>query len=66
MKLRLLVIGALNSALAAILIIARGFSDALAGLLAIGLVVLVVGLIWKQQMPTGSAQLQKLPQPRKA
>lgn len=30
MKIRLLVIGALNSALAAILIIARGFSDPLA------------------------------------
>ncbi|MDA4127235.1 MAG: hypothetical protein OK452_08565 [Thaumarchaeota archaeon] len=43
MNLRLLVIGAFNSALAAILIIARGFSNALAGLLAIGLVVVVGG-----------------------
>ncbi len=47
MKLRLLLMGSLISVLSAILLMARGFSDSLAGLLAIGLVVLVVGLIWK-------------------
>jgi hypothetical protein len=40
-------IGSLNSALAAILIAESGFSDALAALLAIGIIVVVVGLIWK-------------------
>jgi hypothetical protein len=47
MKIRLLLMGTLISALSATLLVARGFSDALAGLLAIGLVELVVGLIWK-------------------
>jgi hypothetical protein len=45
MKLRLLVMGTLIADLSASLLIAGGFSDALAGLLAIGLVVQVVGLI---------------------
>jgi hypothetical protein len=39
--------GTIISALSASLLTARGFSNALAGQLAIGLVVLVVGLIWK-------------------
>jgi hypothetical protein len=47
MKLRLLIMGLLVSALGAILLITRGYSDALAGLLAVGIVLFVVGLIWK-------------------
>jgi len=47
MKLRLLVMGTFILALSASLLIVRGFSDALDGLLAIGLVLLMVGLIWK-------------------
>jgi hypothetical protein len=48
MELRLLLMDSIVAVLGAILLTKRGFSDALAGLLAIGLVVLGVGLIWKQ------------------
>jgi hypothetical protein len=47
MKLRLLLIVSLNSALATILFAVRGFSHALAAVLTIGIIVVVVGLIRK-------------------
>jgi len=47
MKLRLLIMGSIISALGAILITARGYSTGLVGLLAVGVVLLVVGLIYK-------------------
>jgi len=53
MKLRLLVMGTFISALSTTLLLARGFSDALAGLLAIGIVEIVVGLISKQPKDPG-------------
>jgi hypothetical protein len=39
--------GGIISALGAILLIVRGFSAALVGVLAVGIVVFVVGLLWK-------------------
>jgi hypothetical protein len=47
MKIRLLLMGVVISALSAILMAARGYSGSLAGLLALGLVVLVIGVFWK-------------------
>jgi hypothetical protein len=47
MKLRFLLMGCIISALGAILIVARGFSTALVGVLAVGIVLFVVGLLWK-------------------
>jgi hypothetical protein len=39
--------GGIISALGAVLLIIRGFSAALVGLLAVGIVLFVVGLFWK-------------------
>jgi hypothetical protein len=47
MKLRLLLMGGIISALGAILLIVRGFSAAPIGVLAVGIMVFVVGLLWK-------------------
>jgi hypothetical protein len=49
MKLRLLAMGTILSALSILLMIARGFSDAFVGLLAVGVVLLVVGIVWKSK-----------------
>ena len=54
MKLRLILMGCILSVLAGILLIRRGYSLALAGLLAVGIALLVVGLIWKQSKNTDS------------
>jgi glucose uptake protein GlcU len=48
MKLRLLLMGCIISALGGVLLIARGFSLNYVGLLIVGIVLLVVGLPWKQ------------------
>ena len=47
MKLRFFLMGCIISALGAILLAARGFSEDYVGLLAVGIVLLVVGLLWK-------------------
>jgi hypothetical protein len=47
MKLRLLAMGGIISVLGTILLAVRGYSTSLVGLLAVGIVLLVVGLIWK-------------------
>ena len=47
MKLRFLLMGCIISALGVILLAARGFSEDYVGLLAVGIVLLVVGLLWK-------------------
>jgi len=47
MKLRLLLMGCTISAIGAILLAERGFSADFVGLLAVGIVLLVVGLLWK-------------------
>jgi hypothetical protein len=47
MKLRFLLMGCIISAIGAILIATRGFSADFVGLLAVGVVLLVVGLLWK-------------------
>jgi hypothetical protein len=46
MNVRLLLKGSLNLALTAILIAVRGFSYVLAALLAVGIIVVAVGLNW--------------------
>jgi membrane-bound ClpP family serine protease len=48
MKLRLIVMGCIISVLGCALLIVRGYSPELVGLLVVGIVVLVVGLLWKQ------------------
>jgi glucose uptake protein GlcU len=48
MKLRLIVMGCIISVLGGILLIRRGYSPALVGLLVVGIALLVVGLLWKQ------------------
>lgn len=48
MKLRLILMGCIISVLGAILLIARGYSPELLGVLLVGLVLLVVGLLWKK------------------
>jgi amino acid permease len=47
MKLRLLLMVCILSALGAGLLVARGFSEAIVGLLAVGIVLLMIGLLWK-------------------
>ena len=47
MKLRLLAMGGILSVLGAILLTVRGYSTGLVGLLGVGIVLLVVGVIWK-------------------
>jgi hypothetical protein len=47
MKIRLIAMGCILSALSGILIVIKGFETAFLGLLAVGIVVLVVGLLWK-------------------
>jgi hypothetical protein len=47
MKLRFLLMGCIISAIDAILLIARGFSSGFFGLLLVGIVLLVLGLLWK-------------------
>ena len=47
MKLRLLMMGGILSAVGATLLLARGFSANLAGVLAFGIALFVVGLFWK-------------------
>ena len=47
MKLRFLIMGCIISALSAIFLAARGYSEALVGLLAVGIVLLVLGILWK-------------------
>jgi len=49
MKMRFLAMGSIISALSVILMFARGFSDTLAGILGVGLVLLVVGIVWKNK-----------------
>jgi len=53
MKLRLLLMGCIISAIGAILLATRGFATDFVGLLAVGLVLLVLGILWKSQKPDG-------------
>lgn len=48
MKLRLIVMGCIISVLGGALLVTRGYSPAPVGLLVVGMVLLVVGLLWKQ------------------
>jgi len=48
MKLRLILMGCIISVLGSTLLITRGYSPALVGLLVVGIALLVVGLLWKQ------------------
>jgi hypothetical protein len=52
MKLRLILMGCIISVLGVALFAARGFSVACIGLLVVGIVLLVVGLLWKQTKKT--------------
>jgi hypothetical protein len=47
MKIKLLAMGGIISVLGAILLAVRGYSTSLVGLLAVGIVLLVVGVIYK-------------------
>jgi uncharacterized membrane protein len=47
MKIRLMVMGCILSALSGILIVVRGFETAFFGLLIVGVVLIVIGLLWK-------------------
>ncbi len=47
MKIRLIAMGCILSALSGVLIVVRGFEAPFLGLLAVGMVLLVVGLLWK-------------------
>lgn len=56
MKLRLILMGCIISIIGAFLLIARGFSTELLGVLVVGLVLLVVGLLWKKPKDAESAR----------
>ena len=47
MKIRLIALGCILSALSGVLIVVKGFETPFLGLLAVGIVLLVVGLLWK-------------------
>jgi hypothetical protein len=47
MKLRLLLMGCIISAIGSILLATRGLAADFAGLLGVGIVLLVLGLLWK-------------------
>lgn len=47
MKLRLLAIGGINALIAVGLMVSRGFADLYAGYLAVSLLVMGVGALWK-------------------
>lgn len=47
MKIRLILMGCIISALSGVLLATRGSSTPLVGLLAIGILVLVTGLVWR-------------------
>jgi hypothetical protein len=47
MKLRFLIMGCIISALGAIFVATRGYSEGPVGLLAVGIVLLVLGILWK-------------------
>ena len=48
MKLRLMLMGCIISVLGSALLIIRGYSPELVGVLVVGIVLLVAGLLWKQ------------------
>jgi hypothetical protein len=47
MKLRFLIMGCIISALGAIFLATRGYSEGLVGVLGVGIVLLVLGILWK-------------------
>ncbi len=47
MKLRLLLMGCIITAIGVILLAARGFATSFVGLSLVGIVLLVLGLLWK-------------------
>jgi hypothetical protein len=51
MKLRLLLMGFIISAIGAILLATRGFATDFVGFLAVGIGLLVLGTLWKSQKP---------------
>ena len=50
MKLRLILMGCILTALGVILIIVKGFSTPLVGLLALGILLALIGIVWKPRM----------------
>jgi uncharacterized membrane protein len=48
MKLRLILMGCIISVIGGALLIIRGYSPELVGVLIVGIALLVVGLLWKQ------------------
>ena len=55
MKLRLLLMGVILSVLGAALMAARGVQAAYGGLVLVGLVLLVLGVLWKQREASAPA-----------
>jgi glucose uptake protein GlcU len=47
MKLRFLLMGCIISAIGSILLVTRGFSSDLVGVLVVGIILFVVGVVWK-------------------
>lgn len=47
MKLRLILMGCILTILGAVLLILRGFSDPLLGILIVGIVLAFIGILWK-------------------
>ncbi len=52
MKLRLILMGCILTILGTILIVARGFSTPLVGILVVGIVLAAIGIVWKPQKKT--------------
>jgi len=48
LKLRLILAGCIVSVLGAVLLVVRGYSPGLLGVLVVGIVILVVGLLWRK------------------
>ncbi len=56
MKLRLIIMGCILIGLGTVLLILRGFSAPLAGLPVVGVVLAVIGFLWKPRKKIESAQ----------
>jgi len=52
MKLRLFLMGCILTVLSVIFMVVRGYSAPLAGLLVVGIVLAVIGVVWKPKKKT--------------
>ena len=58
MKLRFILMGCILTALGVILTITRGFSTSLAGIIVVGVVLAIVGMVWKPRKKAEVTRVQ--------